>query len=103
MALPVLLRFRDLKHVGIRNWPSLKRRVEKDGFPAGRYIGGSRVWTEEEVLTWFNSRPKADPPPDKLKSGPLAANKGNRRIDKQTQPKDNESDRQAQPSNGHAS
>jgi len=57
--LPVLLRFQDLKRVGINNWPSLKRRVQEDGFPAGLYIGKGRVWTEEEVLNWFNNRPKA--------------------------------------------
>ena len=45
-----LLRFKDLKRVGINNWPTLKRRVEKDGFPPGRYIGdNTRAWTEEEV------------------------------------------------------
>ena len=75
--LPVLLRFPDLKCVGINNWPSLKRRVEKDGFPAGRYIGGSRVWTEEEVLSWFNSRPKADDPPENVvKPAPLLETRG---------------------------
>jgi hypothetical protein len=74
--LPVLLRFRDLKRVNINNWPSLKRRVEKDGLPAGRYIGGSRVWTEEEVENWFNSRPKADDPPEKAEPATLAANEG---------------------------
>ena len=96
--LPVLLRFPDLKCVGIRNWPSLKRRVLEDGFPAGRYIGNSRVWTEEEVLNWFNSRPNADDPPDKLNGRPLAANKGSGPIAKQSsQPKDTDSEMQAQP------
>ena len=41
-----LLRFRDLECVGITNWPTLKRRVEKEGFPPGHYVGKSRVWTK---------------------------------------------------------
>jgi hypothetical protein len=73
---PVLLCFRDLKRVKINNWPSLKRRVEKDGFPAGRYIGGKRVWTEEEVDNWFNNLPRADDPPEKAEPATLAANEG---------------------------
>jgi hypothetical protein len=52
-----LLRFPDLKRVGITNWPSLKRRVLNDNFPPGRYIGHNRVWTLEEVLAWWNARP----------------------------------------------
>jgi predicted DNA-binding transcriptional regulator AlpA len=56
--LPELLRFRDLKRVGINNWVTLRRRVEKDGFPPGRLLGpATRVWTTEEVENWFNSRP----------------------------------------------
>ena len=58
--LPELLRFRDLKRVGITNWVTLRRRVEKDGFPPGRLLGPSqRVWTTQEVEDWFNTRPKA--------------------------------------------
>ena len=50
MGLPsALLRFPDLKRVGINNWPSLKSRIEDSGFPPGRYIGRNRVWTPEEV------------------------------------------------------
>ena len=45
-----LLRFKDLTCVSITNWPTLKRRVMNDGFPAGRYIGSRefgllRRWT----------------------------------------------------------
>ena len=54
MALPsALLRFQDLKIVGINNWPTLKRRIENDGFPVGRYAGSLRFWTEEEVANWW--------------------------------------------------
>jgi predicted DNA-binding transcriptional regulator AlpA len=56
-----LLRMPDLARVGIRNWPTLKRRVQNDGFPPGRYVGHSRVWTVEEVSAWWESRP-TDPP-----------------------------------------
>src|SRR5262245_18657820 len=60
-----LLRFSDLKAVGINNWTSLKRRVKQDGFPSGRYIGSTRVWTEDEVAKWWDSRPTA--PPENVK------------------------------------
>ena len=61
MALPsVLLRFQDLQIVGIRNWPTLKRRIKNDGFPAGRYAGSLRFWTKEEVEAWWDSRPQAN-------------------------------------------
>jgi hypothetical protein len=60
-----LLRFRDLKDRGIvANWPSLKRRIEKDGFPPGRMIGpGTRAWLETEIDAWVASRPTAGPKP----------------------------------------
>ena len=56
-----LLRFKDLHAVGIRNWPTLIRWIETQGFPAGRHLGpNTRVWTVEEVEAWWDS--KADPP-----------------------------------------
>jgi hypothetical protein len=60
-----LLRFSDLKDRGvINNWPMLRRRIERDGFPPGRMIGpNSRAWTEDEVDAWINSRPTAGPAP----------------------------------------
>ena len=60
-----LLRFRDLQDRGvIANWPSLKRRIKKDGFPPGRMLGpNTRAWTEAEVDAWIKSRPTAGPPP----------------------------------------
>ena len=60
-----LLRFRDLQARGIiNNWPMLKRRIERDGFPRGRMIGpNSRAWTETEVEKWLASRPVAGPAP----------------------------------------
>ena len=78
MPLPSkVLRFPDLKRVGINNWPTLKRRVEKDNFPPGRYIGkNSRVWTEEEVEAWWLNRPSAGPPPDIVKDPPLPPGQG---------------------------
>jgi predicted DNA-binding transcriptional regulator AlpA len=60
-----LLRFRDLQARGIiNNWPSLKARINRDGFPPGRMIGpNSRAWTEAEVDAWIKSRPTAGPAP----------------------------------------
>jgi hypothetical protein len=54
-----LLRFKDLARVGIFNWPTLKRRVEQDNFPPGRYVGkNTRVWSLDEVEACWDSRPK---------------------------------------------
>jgi hypothetical protein len=60
-----LLRFKDLRERGIiNNWPMLKRRIERDGFPVGRMVGpNTRVWIEEEVEKWIKSRPTAGPAP----------------------------------------
>jgi hypothetical protein len=54
-----LLRFKDLQSRGIiNNWPMLKRRIERDGFPPGILIGqNQRAWIENEVVAWINSRP----------------------------------------------
>jgi predicted DNA-binding transcriptional regulator AlpA len=55
------LRFADLKTAGIINsWPMLRRRIERDGFPAGRMLGpNTRAWTEDEILAWLDGRPTA--------------------------------------------
>jgi hypothetical protein len=60
------LRFRDLKARGIiNNWPMLKVRVERDGFPPGEKLGpNTRAWREDKVQAWLDSRPterKPDP------------------------------------------
>jgi predicted DNA-binding transcriptional regulator AlpA len=52
------LRFRELKARGIiSNWPTLKNRIEKHGFPPGQKLGpNTRVWREDEVQSWLDSR-----------------------------------------------
>jgi len=54
-----LLRFRDLKSRGIvNNHMTLKRWIEREGFPTGFMIGpNSRAWHESAVLAWLASRP----------------------------------------------
>jgi predicted DNA-binding transcriptional regulator AlpA len=50
------LRFRDLKRMGVvSNWQTLKRWVEKEGFPPGIKIGNTRLWPESEVMAWLAS------------------------------------------------
>ena|SRR6476469_7428369 len=67
-----LLRMKDLNRVGVNNWPTLARWIAKEEFPPGRYLAANtRVWTEEEVQAWFDSRPKADPPPEIVKPATL--------------------------------
>jgi predicted DNA-binding transcriptional regulator AlpA len=54
-----LLRFRDLKDRGIvSNHVTLKRWIEREGFPTGRMLGpNTRVWSESEIEAWLDSRP----------------------------------------------
>jgi predicted DNA-binding transcriptional regulator AlpA len=66
--LPVkLLKFKDLARVGVNNYPTLKRWQKDQGFPKGRLLGkNTRVWTEEEILAWWDSRAE-QPPPENVK------------------------------------
>jgi hypothetical protein len=58
------LRFSDLQERGIiPNWPTLKARIQKHGFPPGRKLGpNTRAWTEAEVDAWIASRPNVASP-----------------------------------------
>jgi predicted DNA-binding transcriptional regulator AlpA len=76
-----VLRFKELHRVGIRNYPTLRRWIDTQGFPPGRLIGpNTRVWDEAELETWWDS--KADPPPENVKPAPLRQ-EGSRRIVKE--------------------
>jgi len=59
MTTPTLLRFADLRARGIvKNWPTLQRWIENEGFPAGRLLGpNTRCWTEVEIAQWIDTRP----------------------------------------------
>jgi predicted DNA-binding transcriptional regulator AlpA len=59
MAGPVLLRFADLRARGIvKNWMTLRRWIEREGFPPGVKLGpNSRAWWEQDVMAWLASRP----------------------------------------------
>jgi hypothetical protein len=63
------LSFRDLKTGGVvNNRVTLKRRIDKHGFPPGALYGpNSRRWDEDEVMAWIASRPTAP------RSGPRSA------------------------------
>jgi predicted DNA-binding transcriptional regulator AlpA len=76
-----LLRFRDLKERGIiPNWPTLRVRIARDGFPPGRMLGpNSRAWTEAEIDVWLRSRPTAGPAP----RGAAARGRGRPRAEAQ--------------------
>jgi hypothetical protein len=53
-----LLRFADLKARGIvANWPTLKRWIEREGFPPGLKLGpNTRAWPESEIEEWLAGR-----------------------------------------------
>jgi predicted DNA-binding transcriptional regulator AlpA len=56
--MSTLLRFADLKRRGIvRNWPTLRAWIEREGFPPGVKLGpNSRAWTEDEIDRWLATR-----------------------------------------------
>jgi predicted DNA-binding transcriptional regulator AlpA len=56
--LPKLLKFKDLKELGIvRNWTTLQRWIDSGHFPAGIKLGpNSRAWTEESIAEWLAAR-----------------------------------------------
>ena len=71
------LRFADLKARGIvNNRVTLKRRIEKDGFPRGKRTGPNEVsWTEEEIDTWREGCPVAGPNTSPALKGAAKANR----------------------------
>ena len=65
-----LVRFSELKERGIvGNWPTLRRLVERAGFPPGIRLGAqARAWPEAEIDAWLESR--RIPAPAKKQEGP---------------------------------
>src|SRR5262249_27686252 len=70
-----LLRFSDLAQYGVSNWPTLKRWIQKEGFPPGFYLAANtRVWHQSAVDAWLSSRPAVEvDPPEITKPGPSVA------------------------------
>jgi predicted DNA-binding transcriptional regulator AlpA len=60
-VLPHFVRYHDLVAAGIvRNWPTLLRLIETEGFPAGVLLGpNTRVWKAADVEHWLAARPTA--------------------------------------------
>jgi hypothetical protein len=63
--MAVRWRFHDLCKEGIvANRATLRNRIKRDGFPAGKMTGpNERTWASEEVLEWIESRPVKGPEP----------------------------------------
>jgi hypothetical protein len=63
-TLRPILRFADLKRRGIAtNWSTLKRLIDRSGFPKGFLLTEHmRCWFEADVATWLESRPGYDQP-----------------------------------------
>ena len=59
--LTTFVRFRDLVDANIvRNWPTLLRLIDEDGFPPGVMLGrNTRAWALDEVEAWLAARPTA--------------------------------------------
>jgi hypothetical protein len=59
LKFKVMLRFKDLQARGIvKNWMTLKRWIEKEGFPPGiKLAANTRAFPEDEVNEWLASRP----------------------------------------------
>ena len=62
--LPIYLRFDDLVAANIvRNWTTLKRLLDEDGFPPGVMLGrNTRAWSLAAVAAWLAARPMARKP-----------------------------------------
>ena len=54
-----LISFADLRERGIvKNWATLRRMIDRDGFPAGIQLGPNRrAWVSSSVQEWIASRP----------------------------------------------
>jgi hypothetical protein len=61
-----LLRYNELKSLRIvNNRVTLRNRIRDHGFPPGRLIGpNTRVWTQDEIKAYTDSRPTAPRPQD---------------------------------------
>jgi hypothetical protein len=86
-------RFSDLKEIGlVTNRVTLRRWIEKEGFPPGVLLGpNTRGWSKEQIEAWISGRPerREDPPPETAKPAPLLP-EGSRRIVKEDRhPSDN--------------
>jgi predicted DNA-binding transcriptional regulator AlpA len=59
MSLGELLRFKDLRRLGVvSSWAQLKFMQKKYGFPAGLLLGAnSRAWRASEIEQWLASCP----------------------------------------------
>ena len=68
-------RYADLKARGVvKNRTQLKNMIEKYNFPRGRLISPNvRVWTDEEIDTYIDSRPVEAKPVPKSKGRPRKA------------------------------
>jgi predicted DNA-binding transcriptional regulator AlpA len=56
--MTTLLRYSDLEKRGIvRNRATLRRWIQKEGFPSGTMLGpNTKVWTEEEIAAYIAER-----------------------------------------------
>ena len=87
-----LLRFPDLKRVGVRNHTTLRRWQDTQAFPLGRLLGpNTRVWTVSEVEAWWDSR--VEPPPEITKPGPSGATDGTGLVKAKAGSQSNQTDR----------
>jgi hypothetical protein len=57
--LAELVAFADLRERGIAcNWATLRRMIDRDGFPSGIQLGPNRrAWFLSDVQAWLASRP----------------------------------------------
>jgi hypothetical protein len=101
MGISKFWRFSDLREIGVvRNRVTLRRWIEKEGFPAGLLLGpNTRVWPNDQVEAWIAGRPerREDPPPENEKPAPLLQEGSRRVVEEDRHPSDNRigSDRQA--------
>jgi predicted DNA-binding transcriptional regulator AlpA len=58
-GFPIYIRYGDLEAAGIaRNWPTLTRLIEEEGFPRGVMLSPNiRAWKLDDITAWLATRP----------------------------------------------
>jgi predicted DNA-binding transcriptional regulator AlpA len=58
-GFPIYIRYDDLEAAGIaRNWPTLTRLIEEEGFPRGVMLSPNiRAWKLDDITAWLATRP----------------------------------------------
>ena len=94
MALPNYIRFKTLQAKGIaESWAFLRNLIENYGFPPGKLLSPQiRIWAEDEVGAWVETRPVAPAEPRGIAASRRAQKAARLRSESSTQTLEIEAD-----------